>query len=81
LTPHHNDQLVARHLLRHGHPKIKPHTSRSQRDRHAHIADDRISTPTTARQPRSAHGLNIYDVTITKWCAAAERRCGLAARA
>jgi len=37
LTPHDNDQLVARHLLRHRHPKIKAHTSRSHRDRHAHI--------------------------------------------
>ncbi|MGH3775772.1 MAG: hypothetical protein ACRDRR_08545, partial [Pseudonocardiaceae bacterium] len=42
------------------HRKIKPHTSRSQRDRHAHVADRRINTPTAALQPRSAHGLNGY---------------------
>ncbi|MGH3775538.1 MAG: hypothetical protein ACRDRR_07340, partial [Pseudonocardiaceae bacterium] len=43
------------------HRKIKPHTSRSQRDRHAHVADRRINTPTAALQPRSAHGLNGYN--------------------
>jgi hypothetical protein len=39
LAPHHDNQLVARHLLRCGHRKITPHTNRSQRDRHAHVAN------------------------------------------
>jgi hypothetical protein len=60
LAPHHGDQLAARHLLRPGHRKVKPYTSRLQHDRHAHITDRRISTPTAARQPSSTHGLNIY---------------------
>lgn len=46
LAPHHDDQLIARHLLQPGHPKIKPHTSQSHRNRHADTTDRCISTPT-----------------------------------
>jgi hypothetical protein len=49
LTPHHDDQLITRHLLRLDHPKIKPHTRRSPRDRHDYIANRR-------RPPRSPAG-------------------------
>jgi hypothetical protein len=39
LGPHHDEQLVARHLLRRGHPKIKPRLSQSPDERHARTDD------------------------------------------
>lgn len=42
VAPNHNDRLVARHLLRFGHRKIKPYSGRSSCERHGH-------SPTQAR--------------------------------
>ena len=49
LPRHHDDQLIARHLLRRRHPKIQPHPRRSPNDRHAHgprALQDQISGAT-----------------------------------
>ena len=49
LAGHHDDQLIARHLLRRRHRKIQPHPRRSPNDRHAHgprALQDQISGAT-----------------------------------
>src|SRR5829696_382787 len=59
LLGHHDDEFVARHLLRPGHQKIEPYPSRSTLDRHA-----TWSCPTTRspKQRRGPAGLNAYPV-------------------
>ncbi|MGH3567478.1 MAG: hypothetical protein ACRDRH_15875 [Pseudonocardia sp.] len=56
LAAHHDNQLVARHLLQLGHRTIKPHTRRSPRDRHAGTA--RLHHQQLSR--RSVDRLNVY---------------------
>ena len=66
LACHHDEQFVARHLLRPGHRKIEPQSFRSTRQRHAsNILHSSISTgPIDApRAATSSRRLNVYGRT------------------
>ena len=60
LAPHDEEQLVARHLLRPGHRKIEPHTSRSIPQRHArnirHPSISARTTPSATERPGHRDG-------------------------
>src|SRR4051795_2007567 len=62
LAPHHDDQLVARHLLRLEHRKIEPHPDQSP-------VTDTPTSPTchvTMLTHRSRAGLNVYDPAVAE---------------